>query len=82
MIGKISRITNEGLRTYRVSLATLENEPIGDFLFEIAEGDIEAVTWDANFEAYMGVHPQPIRELFKAIFAVHHAQRLELPPRE
>lgn len=82
MDGKITMIVREENSSYRVRLETLRDELIGEFTFKVGQAPLEVVSWDSNFQAYIGLNPRSIPLLFKAVLAVHHAQCLKLPPWE
>jgi hypothetical protein len=81
MTGRIHSIVRASLDVYRVVFADLDGEVLGEYTFHI-KGSIEMVTWEPDFDSYIGVSPPPLTEVFKAILAFHHAQCIALPPWE
>jgi hypothetical protein len=81
MIGRIHSIVRDSLDVYRVVFATVDGGILGEYVFQIV-GSVEMVTWGPEFDSYIGLSPPPLSEVFDAILAFHHAQRIALPPWE
>jgi hypothetical protein len=79
MTSRINKIAREAHGVYRVALESTTGCAIGEFVFTVRLDDLEVVTWDKEFDTYIGPHPWPLTTLFNAIVAFHRAQEFALP---